>query len=72
MSKEKDHTVLFVMSGIIGVLITITLLIVVSAYNNNRNIERDKYYAQHCSVVKTQESPNAVSYTTTYDCGGSK
>lgn len=73
MPSEKDHTVLFVMSGIIGVLITITLLIVVSAYNNNLNIERDKYYAQHCKVVTGVKYNTSIEATAIkYDCGVSK
>lgn len=70
-NEHKDHTVLFVLSSLIGILITITLLIIVSAYNNNLNIDRDKYYADHCATVSKSPKDNSQQSTPTYryECG---
>jgi hypothetical protein len=51
---------------IVAILITITALIVASVYNNNQNVARDKYYADHCKSVSVETSPDSNSKI--YEC----
>lgn len=45
---------------IVAILLTITTFIAAEVYNNNQNVARDKYYADHCSVVQS-DKPNLVN-----------
>jgi hypothetical protein len=52
---------------LLGVLITISFTIWANLYNNNQNVARDKYYADHCQVVKSSEN-NIDSHAKTFEC----
>jgi len=51
MQPKKDHTVLIVVCLLIGVVLTATVAIIGSVYNNDKNVARDQYFADHCSQV---------------------
>lgn len=51
---------------LVGIVLTVTVAIVGSIYNNNKNVERDMFYATHCKAVK--ETPDVMGNQYTREC----
>lgn len=68
MTDKKDHTVLIVICVLLGVVLTISVAIIGSVYNNNQNIERDKYLFAHCQNVGQQNTEDTFTSVTNYKC----
>ena len=68
--NDNDHTTLITICVLIGVVLTITVAIIGSVYNNNKNIDRDKAVIEHCAKVNTV--PAAWGTGVNYNCGESK
>jgi len=69
MDNQKDHTVLITIAVLAGVVLTVTTLILGSVYNHNSNVDRDKYFADHCTHVSSEKHSNGYVKTTKYKCG---
>lgn len=68
MSEDKDHTTLIVICVLLGVVLLTSVAIIASVYNNNQNIERDKFIVQHCKVVSGSAS-SILDNNIEYNCG---
>lgn len=71
MNDKKDHTALIVVSTLIGIVLTFTVLLFMAAYNNNKNIQRDEYIADHCKTI-SGSAANVMSNNVEYNCEKSK
>lgn len=64
--NKPDHTIATAIITLVGIIVTITIGIFTVAYINNQNVDRDKFYAEHCkSVTKSTDNtynPPAVTY----------
>lgn len=69
MNDKKDHTVLIAICVLIGIVLTISVAIIGSVYNNNQNISRDKFYAQHCKEASKINTDNGFTTGNLYECG---
>lgn len=67
--KEKDHTKFITVSVLMGIVVTITVGIFAMVYANDKNLERDKFYAEHCKSVSSKTTSYGTM-DTTYTCGG--
>lgn len=57
---------------LLGVILTVTAFIVMLAYNNTHNVERDKYYADHCKTVTSGYATPEFNNSQKYTCGVDK
>lgn len=51
---------------LIGIVVTITIGIFALVYTNHEDVQRDEYYAAHCSgkvITNTYGETTAVNYT---------
>lgn len=67
MNEDKKH-ILFALIGLIAVIVTVSLLIGVSAYDHQQDIGRDKFYASHCDGVSKTAVPGDMTTTIRYEC----
>ena len=51
---------------LVGIVLTVAVAIVGSIYNNNKNVERDMFYATHCKTVK--ETPGVIGNAYIKEC----
>lgn len=60
LTSEQKHMQKLALYILLGVVLTVTVLIVGSIYNHKQNVERDKYYADHCKGIN--EEPTSFGY----------
>jgi hypothetical protein len=67
--EKRDHTKFITASTLIGIVVTVTVGIFATVYANDKNLERDKFYAEHCKSVSSKTTSYDITMTT-YTCGG--
>lgn len=67
--SNKDHTVLITICILIGLVVTVTVAIIGSIYNNSQNITRDKFVTEHCKDVSAIDANNGLTTGRKYACG---
>jgi hypothetical protein len=72
MNNNNDHTVLIAVCVLLGIVLTISVAIIGSVYNNNQNISRDKYLVEHCQQVSKINTDNGFTTGEQYKCGVTK
>lgn len=67
----KDKNIRFItVSVLVGIVLTITIGIFALVYSHDGDIERDKYYADHCKQVSKSTDKSYSPEIVTYSCGG--